>query len=268
LGAVLGSRKKTVTRIGLALALFFGIIYAAVLHPSLVPLPGYLPEAVVEGAILLLSILAAWNAGIIHGIQRKSKLAFLEVAVLASTLVILLFVNGIECNPLAYCITVGGSFQGEPLRIYVSLVGVNIVVAVSEEFFSRAYLLREIYRQFNNVRGGILAVSVSALVFALSHVPVLSHDSFYSSPIVYLLASVFFVGLSYGLVYWWTSWNFMLVVLMHFFYDTFGGMVSLDQFDPLSPIRYYSVLVFLPSALIIVFHQICTRMKWRTRLAI
>jgi membrane protease YdiL (CAAX protease family) len=265
LGAFLGSRKKQVTRIGLALSLFLGIIYAVNSHPGLIPLPGYLPEVVVEAAILLLSILAAWNAGILRGVQSKSKVALLEVLVLAITLVALLVVNGTECNPLAFCITVGGSFQGEPFRVYLTLVGVNIIVAVSEEFFSRAYLLRDIYLSFKNVRGGILAVSVSALVFALSHVPVLSVDSFNSSPIMYLLASIFIVGLSYGLVYWWTGWNLMLVVLMHFFYDTFGGMVTVDQFDPLSPIRYYSVVVLIPSAVILIFHYACARVRWRPK---
>jgi membrane protease YdiL (CAAX protease family) len=150
--------------------------------------------------------------------------------------------------------------MGEPLDVFISIIGLNIIVAVSEELFSRAYLLRDIRRSFNS---GVLALSVSSIVFSLSHVPVLSLDSFNTSPVAYLLVFIFLVGLSYGLVYWWTGWNLILVVLMHFFYDTFGGMLTLDPFDPLSPLRFYSVLVFLPGAAIIVFHYAATRVKWR-----
>jgi membrane protease YdiL (CAAX protease family) len=252
----LGGRKRALARIALALFLFFGVIYIADSHPRLIPLPGYLAAASVEGAILLLSILAMWNAGLIRGLQSRSRLALLEVGVLAIALVVLTLINGIECNPLALCITVGGSYMGEPLDVYLSLVGLNVVVAVSEEFFSRAYLLRDVYRNLNS---GVLAVSVSSLVFALAHIPALSLDSFIASPVIYLFVSVLLVGLAYALVYWWTGWNLMLVVLLHFFYDTFGGMITLDPFDPLSPVRFYAVLVFVPGAAIVLFHYAATR---------
>lgn len=249
-------------RIVLTLFFFFGVIYVANSYPRLIPLPGYLAAATVEGTILLLSVLAMWNAGLIRGVQSRSKLALLEVAVLAATLVVLMLVNGIECDPLTLCITVGGSYMGEPLGIFLSIVGLNIVVAFSEEFFSRAYLLREVYRSLNS---GVVAVSVSSIVFMLSHVPLLSLGSYNTTPVIYLLVSILLVGLSYGLVYWWTGWNLMLVVLMHFFYDTFGGMVTLDPFNPLSPVRFYTVLVFLPSAAIIIFHYAGNHVDWLRR---
>jgi membrane protease YdiL (CAAX protease family) len=258
----LGSGKRTFARIALALILFFGIIYAADSYPGLIPFRGFLTASLVELTILLLAVLAMWNGGLLRGAQSKSRLAFLEVAVLAATLVALTAVNGIECNPFTLCITVGGSYMGEPLGIYLSIIGLNIVVAVSEEFFSRAYLLRDIYR---GSRSGVIAVSLSSIVFALSHVPTLSLSAYYTTPVLYLLVSIFVVGLSYGLVYWWTGWNLMLVVLMHFFYDTFGGMITVDSFDPLSPIRVYTILVFVPCAVIILFHYAQSRSRSETR---
>lgn len=246
----------------LAVSAFLGVIYTADSYPRLIPLPGFLAAAMVEGAILLLSVLAMWNAGLLRGAQSRSRLALLEVAVLAATLVAIILVNGIDCDPLTLCITVGGSYMGEPLGIYLSIIGLNIVVAVSEEFFSRAYLLRDVYHTLNV---GVVAVLLSSLVFMFSHVTVLSLESYNTTPVVYLLVSIFLVGLSYGLVYWWTGWNLMLVVLMHFFYDTFGGMIALDPFNPFSPLRFYTVLVFLPSAVIILFHYASTRFNWLSR---
>ncbi len=254
------SRKRALARIMLALLLFLGVIYVADSYPGLIPLQGYPAVALVEVAILLLSLAAMWNAGLLREFQSKSRIALLEAAVLVAILVAIMLVNGIECDPFSLCITVGGSYMAEPLVVYLSIVGLNVLVAASEELFSRAYLLRDIQRSVNS---GTLAVSASSIVFALSHVPVLSLDSFNTTPVGYLLLSIFLVGLSYGLVYWWTGWNLSLVVLMHFFYDTFGGMIALDPFDPLSPLRFYAVLVFLPSAAIIGFHYAVTRVRWR-----
>jgi membrane protease YdiL (CAAX protease family) len=145
-------------------------------------------------------------------------------------------------------------------RIFSDGVGAWLLVTSTEEIAFRGYVLREVLQSLRGRKGGsAVALAVSSSAFALFHIaiPGTGLDSTTANFMVQALVS----GLLFGLTYWLTGWNLSVSVMMHFFYDAFGGVLNSNPFDQLWPYRVIFVFILLPSLAAITIHQVMKRAR-------
>ena len=183
---------------------------------------------VVEAALFLVTLAGVWKAGILSVIQVRSRQAAIEGLVMLLVLIVYLAFNGTHCQLPTLCISTDDSWGVVGLGAFLAGVGSNLFVGITEETMFRGYVMHEVIDNLGikGLKGGKLpvqAIGVSALLFALWHVP---RYSLSASGLLLVgdLSEPLVAGLLFGLVYWWTNWNLAVPILSHFSYDAFGSV--------------------------------------------
>jgi membrane protease YdiL (CAAX protease family) len=230
-------RAGTLSRLGALLLVTFALVLVA--NFSVFSPLGSLGGWITYAAILLVTMVAIWRAGLLPKMQARSKLATAETLVLVSVLIVYLSLNVTECRLPTFCISTDSSWAVVGLGAFIVGVGSNLFIGFTEELLFRGYLMHELIdnlriRGLKTASGGgfpVQAICISAVLFALWHVP---HYSSLATGLLLAedLGEALAAGVMFGLVYWWTDWNLAVPIVSHFSFDAFGAVTPLAASNP------------------------------------
>ena len=254
--------RRAIAEIAGVLVFAFVLAYWENGSPIVHRFSGYVAYFIAEAPLLLVFVLALRHAGLLRGVQARSRIAAAEL--IGILLVITLFATKVGLSCPQFCISVGGgwttSFPTFAQPAAFGWVGAWLAVALTEELGFRGYILRGVLVTLKRRRrGGIIAVLTSSAVFTLFHLALLGAGS--NAVTSDFLLQAFIAGVLFGLTYWLTGWNLVLGVVMHFLYDGVGGGLYAIPFDSLAAYRVIFVFIFLPSCIAIVTHWVWERNK-------
>ena len=255
---------------------FIGILAIALLLVGLgysslaVPLSGDFRVAFFEGALTVLAVTSLWKIGDIRYVQAKSRLALLEVGILGLYYVVLFSILPFQCDPLRLCLggPSGGYEQFAQVLGYLDLLAVWVLVAFGEEMFARGYVIGDILtggrhwdsRQWNNA-----AVIISTGVFLALHAFVIYRSTNDVSSVEAYALEITAAGIFYGVVYISTERNLALTILMHFFFDAYAPLVSVNPTPTARSVLLLLVIV-VPGLLVAYFHGYSIRSRQSNQL--
>lgn len=249
--------SRRALRLAISLATAFVLIYLTNSAPQYF---GPLEQTVVRDqalfvgiSLIILSSALLWTGGYWRLAQSRTRLSAFEFLESILLVAIMTALFGLGLSPFDLCIGGGGGFACYP-QVGGFLRGVLDLacIVLSEDLFFRAYLMNEL----NQVLGlGAGAVTISALVYALFHLPALQVEGFGTVSLAGFL--LILVGaFSLSACYWYTGRNLAVVIFLHAYWDAIGALELIPNFGQYSEFLLIIGQLAVPAAVLVVTHAL------------
>jgi len=251
-------------RLIIALAIAFVLIYLTNSAPQYF---GPVEQLVVRNQalfvgvfLILFSSCLLWLGGYWPLVQSRTRLSALELAELGLLVVTVTAFFGLGLSPFNLCIGGGGGFACYPdvtgfLRGVLDLV----CIVLSEELFFRAYLMNELDRVLGV---GVGAVTISALIYSVFHLPALQAEGFGTVSLTGFL-QILIGALSLSAAYWYTGRNLVAVIFLHAYWDAIGALELIPSFGQYGEFLLIVGQLSLPAVFLIITHKVLPRLTSR-----